>query len=1191
MGWNNPDIPWRELERRLSGRPQAPWEQIVAGDGGDSPAWSRKRPSYHPAELPRAGTSVGYGELHAHSSFSFLDGASAPEELAEEAVRLGLESLTLTDHDGVYGVVRFAEAAESYGLATGFGAELSLDVALPSTQAERSIAARVGVPDPPGTHLLALARDPEGYARLSRVIGTAHLRGGAKGRPVYDDLDTLAEAADGHWLVLTGCRKGAVRHALDSDGIDGARAALHGLVERFGRDNVVVELTYDLDPLADERYEVLAALADELRLDLVATTAAHYHGPPRRPLATAMAAVRARSSLDEMDGWLPAWSGQHLRSGDEMAARFTRWPQAVANAARLAKEIAFPLSLIAPNLPPFPCPPGHDEMSYLRELAYEGARERFGGKPHEAKAHAMIEHELEIIEELHFPGYFLVVWEIAKFCRDNGILCQGRGSAANSAVCYALRITAIDAVYYDLMFERFLAPERGEPPDIDIDIESDRREEVIQHVYEMHGREHAAQVANVITYRPKSAVRDVAKALGYSQGQQDAWSKEIEQGYYWSSEGDHAGSRPQGDHERDERSREEPPGRASASELAGAANGRDSKIEIDPSGASGRDRYSIPAKVMRLAAELQNAPRHLGIHSGGMVMCDRPVIEVCPVEWGRMPGRTVLQWDKDDCAEIGLVKFDLLGLGMLSAIQYCFELITKHHGITYELATIPQEAPCVYDMLCEADSVGVFQVESRAQMATLPRLKPRNFYDLACEVALIRPGPIQGDSVHPFIRRKNGEEPISYPHPRLEEPLKRTLGIPLFQEQLMQIAVAVADFSPAEADQLRRAMGSKRSRDRIEAMRIRLYDGMAANSITGRTADSIYEKIQAFAAFGFAESHSISFALLVYASSWLKRHYPAAFCAALLNAQPMGFYSPQSLIHDAKRHGIEIRKPSLAVSLGKASLEPGSGPSPSDIAGSQAPPCDIAGSQAPPCSCLDAPQPAVRLGLSSVRTIGDELATTIVESRDADGPFTSMADLARRVGLSADQVEALATSGAFDIFGGSRRDALWGAGAAATARPGQLDIATFDETNTPAMAEMTAPEQLIADMWATSMTPDVYPTELIRPRLAALGIVTARDLRAIENHTRVTIGGVVTHRQRPATARGVTFLNIEDETGMVNVIVEETVWQRHRRVARESGGLLIRGMLEHTSDGVINVVAERLERLHLGLHVRSRDFR
>jgi error-prone DNA polymerase len=1133
VGWQNPPIPWSELERRLSGRPPK--------DALPEQPLSRKRPSYEPVELPRPATPVPYAELHTHSSFSFLDGASSPEELVEEAVRLGLESLTLTDHDGVYGIVRFAEAADALGLPTGFGAELSLDVPLPATQAERSIAARVGVPDPPGTHLLVLARNPAGYAALSRVIGQAQLRGGAKGRPVYD-VDELAEASGDGWLVLTGCRKGAVRQALDRGGVDAARAALHDLVARFGRDNVAVELTHELDPLADERYEVLAALADELHLELVATTAAHYHGPPRRPLATAMAAVRARSSLDEIDGWLPAWAGQHLRSGEEMAARFARWPSALANAARLGKEIAFPLQLIAPNLPPFPCPDGLTEMQYLRELTYAGAARRYAGKEHEAKAYRIIEHELEIIEELGFPGYFLVVWDIARFCRSKGILCQGRGSAANSAVCYALEITAVDAVYYDLMFERFLAPERGEPPDIDIDIESDRREEAIQYVYELHGREHAAQVANVITYRPKSAIRDVAKALGYAQGQQDAWSKQIDISHYWTPS-------------------------------------PSAWLENSPKSNHIEGEDEVPAEVVQLASELQNAPRHLGIHSGGMVMCDRPVIEVCPVEWGRMPGRTVLQWDKDDCAAIGLVKFDLLGLGMLSAIQYCLDLVEQHHGLRYELATIPPEAPCVYDMLCEADSVGVFQVESRAQMATLPRLRPRNFYDLAIEIALIRPGPIQGDSVHPYIRRRNGSEPVTFPHPRLEGPLGRTLGVPLFQEQLMQLAIAVADFTPSEADQLRRAMGSKRSRDRIEAMKIRLYDGMATNGITGRTADEIYEKIQAFAAFGFAESHSISFALLVYASSWLKRHYPAAFCAALLNAQPMGFYSPQSLIHDAKRHGIEVRGPALERSHATATLEgPLDGPS--------------------QCSCLDAPQPAVRLGLSSVRTIGDDLAAAIVRDRDENGPFTSMADLARRVGLSADQVEALATAGAFDGLataqkrdsGTSRRDALWGAGAAATARPGQLDLAVFDEA-APPLPPMTEPEQLIADMWATGMTPSVYPTALIRDRLQSLGILTATEVRQVPDHTRVTIGGVVTHRQRPGTARGVTFLNIEDETGMVNVIVDPVVWTRHRRVAREAGGLLIRGMVERTDEGVVNVLAERLERLNLGLHTRSRDFR
>ncbi|MDT4891633.1 MAG: error-prone polymerase [Pseudonocardiales bacterium] len=1153
MGFNNPAMPWPELERRLSGRPApAPPDpprggRPAAGDGGDSPAWSRKRAAYEPASSARPPETprVGYAELHAHSSFSFLDGASSPEELAEEAVRLGLAGLTLTDHDGMYGIVRFAEAAEALGLPTSFGAELSLDLPVPATQAERTIGARVGVPDPPGTHLLAIARDPAGYAALCRTISTAQLRGGAKGRPVYD-LDEVTEAAAGHWLVLTGCRKGAVRQALDSSGfgtfaLDPARRALAELIDRFGRENVVVELTHELDPLADERYEALAALASDFGLPIVATTAAHFHAPPRRPLATALAAVRARSTLDDIDGWLPSWSGQHLRSGAEMAERFVRWPGAVGAAERLGTETAFSLQLIAPDLPPFPVPPGHTEMTYLRTLAYDGAARRFGGKKHEDAAYRQIEHELAIIEELHFPGYFLVVWDIARFCRESGILCQGRGSAANSAVCYALGITAVDPVFYELMFERFLAPERGEPPDIDLDIESDRREEAIQYVYELHGREHAAQVANVITYRPKSAIRDVAKALGYSLGQQDAWSKEVELGYYWTPDLFVSAETDQPDWN--------PPAAAGSPAPGGQP----------------------PPGVVQLAAELQNAPRHLGIHSGGMVMCDRPVIEVCPVEWGRMPGRTVLQWDKDDCAAAGLVKFDLLGLGMLSALQYCFELIETHHGVRYELDSIPKEAPCVYDMLGVADSVGVFQVESRAQMATLPRLKPRNFYDLAVEVALIRPGPIQGDSVHPYIRRRNGDEPITYAHPRLEGPLKRTLGIPLFQEQLMQLAVAVADFSPSEADQLRRAMGSKRGRDKIEQLRIRLYDGMAANGITGATADDIYAKIQAFAAFGFAESHSISFALLVYASSWLKLHYPAAFCAALINAQPMGFYSPQSLVHDAKRHGIDVRSPSLVHSAARATLEaPFSGAS--------------------QCPCLDAPQPAVRLGLADVRTIGVELAERIVASREAKGEYTSMADLARRIGLSADQVEALATAGAFDCFDLGRRDALWGAGAAATARPGQLDVVTFDETVPPSLPSMTGPEQLIADLWATGITPSMYPTAMIRDRLDALGIVSAAELRRLPDRTRVTVGGVVTHRQRPATAQGVTFLNLEDETGMVNVIVDQVVWARNRRIARDSGGLVIRGMLECT-DGVVNVLAERLERLPLGLHTRSRDFR
>jgi error-prone DNA polymerase len=798
----------------------------------------------------------------------------------------------------------------------------------------------------------------------------------------------------------------------------------------------------------------------------------------------------------------------------------------VATAGALGAELAFDLQLIAPRLPPFPVPAGHgDEMAYLRELTYAGAARRYGPRgPATQTAYTMLEHELGIIEQLGFPGYFLVVWELVEFCHRNGIMCQGRGSAANSAVCYALGVTAVDAVRYGLLFERFLSPERDGPPDIDIDIESDRREEVIQHVYAMHGRQSAAQVANVITYRAPSAIRDVAKALGYSPGQQDAWSKQVERHYWTRADTD-------------------------------ALDGNDT--------AAGDN---IPELVLELSVELQHTPRHLGIHSGGMVICDRPIIEVCPVEWARMDNPVGVAVDKDDCAAIGLTKFDLLGLGMLSALRYTFELVEAHHGRHLELYDIPADDPAVYDMLCQADTVGVFQIESRAQMATLPRLKPRCFYDLAIEIALIRPGPIQGDSVHPYLRRRDGEEPVTYPHPDLEAVLAKTLGVPLFQEQLMQLAVVAAGFTAGEADVLRRAMGSKRSVERMQALRQRLYDGMVAKSITGPAADDIWEKIKSFAAFGFPESHSISFAFLALASSWLKLYYPAAFLAGLLNAQPMGFYSPQTLVHDARRHGIEVRGVDINASAAQATLEPTdarrySGPGPT--------------------------QPAVRLGLSSVRTLSKELAAQVAGERDSNGAYTDMAGLARRIGLTTPQLEALATAGAFDSLGLSRRSALWAAGAAAGNRPGQLDITP--DPGSPLLPMMTEPEQLAADLWATGISRDQYPTALIRDRLDALGVIPAGRLAELDDRTRVLVGGIVTHRQRPPSAGGVTFISLEDETGLINVIVPQPVWAKDRRVARDSGALLIHGMLERAHD-VTNVLAERIQRLPLGARTVSRDF-
>ena len=1193
MGFQNPAVPWHELQRRLTGHepaadpaPDAPYYfgQTDAGDGGDSPAWSRKRVPYEPGAgaglRGRRGPTVPYAELHAHSSFSFLDGTGSPEQMAEEAARLGLDALAITDHDGFYGIVRFAEAAQALGLPTIFGAELGLGHPPPRTQAQRATSARSAAADPPGEHLLALARGPAGYATLSSAISAAQLAGGAKGHPLYD-REQLGAVAGGGWLVLTGCRKGSVRRALEAGlthrgtfALDPARRALDELIAHFGRDGVAVELTYALDPLADERYAALAQLAEQFRLPLVATTGAHYGDPAQRPLSSAMAAVRARRSLDEMDGWLPAFADQHLRSGQEVADRFARWPSAVPTAAALGRELAFELQLIAPNLPPFPVPPGHDEMSYLRELAYAGAAVAYGpgylgpggGPGDRAAALAQIEHELGIIDQLGFPGYFLVVWRIVQYCREKNILCQGRGSAANSAVCYALGITAVDPVRYGLLFERFLSPDRDGPPDIDVDIESDRREEVIQDVYARYGRLFTAQVANVITYRPRSAVRDVAKALGHAQGQQDAWSKQIEQGYYWmplepgtgSDGAESDGAESDGDSDGGGPERGGVPG------------------DVGP-GPGPNGEHAIPGPVLALAEQLQNAPRHLGIHSGGMVICDRPIIEVCPVEWGRMEGRTVLQWDKDDCATVGLVKFDLLGLGMLSALHYCFDFIDEQYGQRYDLHDVPVEDPLVYDMLCRADSVGVFQVESRAQMATLPRLRPREFYDLVCEIALIRPGPIQGDSVHPFIRRRNGlEEPVSL-HPLVDPVLSKTYGVPLFQEQLMQLAIVAAGCTPSEADQVRRAMGSKRSGTKMDALRERLYAGMAGNGITGATADEIFEKIKAFAAFGFAESHAISFAFLVYASSWLKLYHPAAFCAALLNAQPMGFYSPQSLIHDARRHGVVIRPVDINDSPAQAGLEP---IGPGDADAGQA----VYAGPGPQ-------QRAVRLGLSSVRTIGLEFAQRIVAARDADGPFASMSDLARRTGATSDQLEALATAGALSRLrrspGLSRRSALWAAGAAAAHRPGQLPLPTAEAA--PRLPEMSGAEQLMADLWATGMT-EQYPTAMIRDRLDGLGVTTSAGLQDLPDRTRVLVGGIVTHRQRPATASGITFVNLEDETGMVNIVCHPTVWGRHRRIARDSAGLLVRGMLER-SEGVVNVIAETFQRLPMTVRDGSRNFR
>ncbi|HEY6481846.1 MAG TPA: error-prone DNA polymerase, partial [Streptosporangiaceae bacterium] len=858
----------------------------------------------------------------------------------------------------------------------------------------------------------------------------------------------------------------------------------------------------------------------------------------------------------------------YIRSGAEMAHRLRRYPGAGQNTAQLARDCAFGFGVIAPKLPDFPVPGRHTEGTWLRALVARKAPHRYGPEHAErvTGAYAQIARELTVIEHLGFPGYFLIVHDIVRFCEEAGILCQGRGSAANSAVCYALGITSVDPVLHELLFERFLSAGRDGPPDIDLDIEHRRREEVIQYVYDKYGRDKAAQVANVISYRPRMALRDAGRALGYQPEEQNRWSTQVGP-------------------------RDYAPG------------------QLVPPDAG------VPEPVTALAARMQRLPRHLGIHSGGMVICDRPVGEVCPVEWARMPGRTVLQWDKDDCAYAGLVKFDLLGLGMLTALRDCFDLVAQAHGHRWTLQSIPQEDPAVYEMLQAADTVGVFQVESRAQMATLPRLRPEKFYDLVIEVALIRPGPIQGGSVHPYLRRRHGDEESGLPHESMRQALGKTLGVPLFQEQMMQIAIDCAGFSAAEADRLRQAMSSKRAPERIEELRDRLMTGMADRGIPADVAEDIYGKILAFSSYGFPESHAISFAYLVYASAWLKCYYPAAFTAALLRAQPMGFYAPASLISDVRRHGVQVRGVDVNASGALATLEPnpppirnvalppaeaprpspppGGNPAPATPVPPTSPPAHPPPAYPPPegaavPACPVPDQPVIRLGLSEVRNLGTAAADAI----EAGQPYADLEDFARRTALPGAALEALALAGAFGCFGLGRREALWAAGAMAAIAPGQLPGTTLGLT-APPLPPMTAAQETFADLWATG-TYGTHPIEHIRELLAERGVLAAGELAAGRGKAAdgavVSVAGLVTHRQQPGTARGVVFLSLEDETGMANIICPPAVWQRYRKVGVDASALLIRGRVERV-DGAVSLLAMRLERLRVVAAARSRDFR
>lgn len=1051
-----------------------------------------------------------YAELHAHCAFTFLDGANTPSEMVDAACALNLEALAVLDVDGMYSAIQMATAGRARGLPIVCGAELTLDPQQFSAQPGWGL---VPGAEEPGIRLPIIATNPCGYTQLCAAMSRHTLSHLGRRTPMH----MLDELGAGEWIVLTGTSRGPLRRALRAGGMPAARSMLTRLISIFGRDRVAVESA--LSPTEPpETLRALSELATGAHVPLVATTAARCATPVSGPLGDVLAATRLGMSLEEAEPHLPAFRS-FLRSAEEMLLMYHDYPDAVRMAADIGSHASFDLRLVAPRLPETKVPEGFTSATWLRHLTEQGALERYGTRADNPHAWEVIDHELSIIERMDFPGYFLIVKEIVDFCASRNILCQGRGSAANSAVCFALGITAVDAVRHSMLFERFLSPGRSGPPDIDVDIEAGRREEVIQHVYEHYGRERAAQVATVITYRHRSAIHDAARACGYAAGIATKWSK---------SEGD-------------------PP----------------------------------PDQVTRIAQKMSDLPRHMGIHTGGMVLTRTPVSHICPVQWGAMEDRSVLQWDKDDCADAGLVKFDLLGLGMLTAIRRAFDWlgergITGRNGRALGLHNLTEEDPRVYDLLCAADTVGVFQVESRAQMNTLPRLRPRCFYDIVVEVALIRPGPIQGQAVNPYLRRRQGAEAVTYLHPLLKPALEKTLGVPLFQEQLMRIAQDAAGFTAAQADRLRKAMGSKRSLKQMDMLKPPLMEGMRQRGISEQCAHRIFDQLRGFASFGFPESHSFSFAHIVYASAWLKVHYPEFFYAGILSSQPMGFYSPDSLIHDARRHGVAVARADVQFSDVSACVQPYD-PAVERCANERVE--------------LDMDDDAmIRIGLESIRGLG-EGAHRIVDAR-ADGPFSSMSDVAQRAHLTERQVEACARAGAFDSLAISRRDALWGAERVAEEHAYQPYIPGIEVGTTPGnLPQMSDVDQMRADYQATGLTVAEHPLALIRSFLDDRGVVKARDLMEKgDDGSIASVAGIVTHRQRPHTARGLIFVSLEDESGFANIVCSPGLWTRYRTTATTAQALIVSGTVER-GEGVVMIRAHSLKELHMPMRVRSRDFR
>jgi len=1024
---------------------------------------------------------TGYIELQVTSNFSFLRGGAHPDEFALTAAALGHPAIAVTDRNSLAGVVRAHTAAKQAGIRLVVGARLDLDL-------------QAG--DDPSLSLLCFPTDRAAYGRLSQLI-TLGRRRAPKGDCWLTLTDVLAHDEGQLFVVLPPARP------------DQAFADRLADLGRHWSGRCYLAAHYLYTGEDRSRLAALAALAVAAGTPLVATNDAHYHVPGRRVLQDVLTCIREHCTVHEAGWRLAANAERHLKPAAEMARLFADYPQALARTLEIAERCRFSLDELRYEYPAEPVPAGRTPQQELARLTWIGARERYGGTVPERVRHSL-EHELTLIEQLGYAPYFLTVQDVVRFARSRDILCQGRGSAANSAVCYCLGITAVDPNRLDLLFERFVSAERNEPPDIDVDFEHERREEVIQYVYEKYGRDRAGLAATVISYRAKSAVREVGKALGLSLDVVGALADNI---WGWSSDD--------------------------------VADGTVREIGLDPGDPT-------IAMAIRLARELIGFPRHLSQHVGGFVITRGPLSEVVPIENAAMDDRTVIEWDKDDLEALGMLKIDLLALGMLTCIRKGLDLIDRHQGRRYTLATVPAEDPAVYDMLCQADAIGVFQVESRAQMAMLPRLKPREFYDLVIEVAIVRPGPIQGGMVHPYLRRRAGKEPVEFPSEELRTVLGKTMGVPLFQEQAMRIAIVAAGFTPNEADGLRRAMATFRRTGTIHTFRTKMIEGMAVRGYEREFAERCFRQIEGFGDYGFPESHAASFALLVYVSAWMKHHYPAAFACALLNSQPMGFYAPAQIVRDAHEHGVEVRAVDVNHSQWDSTLEPGS----------------------------RRQRSALRLGLRQIKGLAEEEAEKLVAAR-GDG-YADPEALWQRAGLSAGSLEKLANADAWRSCGIDRRAALWALKAlkapplplfaAAEHRP-----ATAGAPREPAVTlpDMVLGEHVVQDYLSLRLSLKAHPLKLLRPRLDDRGVLLNTGLKALPQGPEVTVAGLVIVRQRPGTAKGIIFITLEDESAVANIVVRPPVYERYRRVVLSSRLLAARGKVEREGI-VIHVLAQEL---------------